>query len=122
MKGYGIIIISHSEWFRKILSHKYLHLTEGIINKNQGKILKTEEWGFRNLSYEIKKNKKGFYFHFKLEGIGKTIEELEKTENIDDVVLRFLTIRVKKNDLETNYFEKFEKKEDKKILEKNEKK
>ena len=107
-----------SENQTKILINKY----HDIINKNQGKILKTEEWGLRNLSYEIKKNKKGFYFHFKLEGVGKTIEELDKTENIDDMVLRFLTIRVKKNDLETNYFEKFEKKEDQRILEKNEKK
>ena len=104
-----------SETQTKKLINKY----HDIINKNQGKILKTEEWGLRNLSYEIKKNKKGFYFHFKLEGVGKTIEELEKTENIDDMVLRFLTIRVKKNDLKTNYFEK---REDQKILEKNEKK
>ena len=104
-----------SETQTKKLINKY----HDIINKNQGKILKTEEWGLRNLSYEIKKNKKGFYFHFKLEAAGKTIEELEKTENIDDMVLRFLTIRVRKNDLKTNYFEK---KEDQKILEKNEKK
>ena len=104
-----------SENQTKILINKY----QDIINKNQGKILKTEDWGLRNLSYEIKKNKKGFYFHFKLEGQGKTIEKLEKTENIDDMVLRFLTIRVKKNDLKTNYFEK---KEDQKILEKYEKK
>ena len=98
---------------------KLIDKHHNIINKNQGKILKTEEWGLRNLSYEIKKNKKGFYFHFKLEGLGGTIEELEKTENIDDMVLRFLTIRVKKIDLKTNYFEK---KEDQKILGKNEKK
>ena len=104
-----------SETQTKKLVSKYSE----IINKNQGKILKTEEWGLKNLSYEIKKNKKGFYFHFKLEGVGETIEKLEKTENIDDMVLRFLTIRVKKNDLNTNYFEK---KEDQKILEKNEKK
>ena len=31
-----------------------------IIETNQGKVLKTEEWGLRNLSYEIKKNRKGF--------------------------------------------------------------
>ena len=104
-----------SESQTKKLVSKY----NDIINKNQGKILKTEEWGLRNLSYEIKKNKKGFYFHFKLEGVGETIEELEKAENIDDMVLRFLTIRVKKNDLNTNYFEK---KEDQKIAEKYEKK
>ena len=31
-----------------------------IINKNSGKVLKTEEWGLRNLVYEIKNNNKGF--------------------------------------------------------------
>ena len=59
-----------------------------------------------NLSYLIKKNKKGNYIHFKIEGSGKTISELEKSEKIDKNLLRFLTIRVKKIDLETNYFEK----------------
>ena len=60
----------------KILINKY----ENIINKNSGKVLKTEEWGLKNLTHMIKNNKKGFYFHIKFEGIGKTIEELEKVE------------------------------------------
>ena len=77
---------------------------EDIIKKNSGKILKTEEWGLRNLSRSIKNNKKGFYFHIKFEGIGKTIEELEKTENIDQSLIRYLTVRVKKHNLEENYF------------------
>ena len=77
-----------------------------IIKKNSGKVLKTEEWGMRNLSHVIKNNKKGFYFHIKFEGTGKTIEELEKAENIDQMLIRFLTVRVKKHDLETNYFSK----------------
>ena len=59
-----------------------------------------------NLSYIIKKNKKGNYIHFKIEGNGNTITELEKSEKIDKNLLRYLTIRVKKIDLETNYFEK----------------
>ena len=79
---------------------------EDIIKKNSGKILKTEEWGLRDLTHRIKNNKKGLYFHIKFEGIGKTIEELEKAENIDDSLLRFLTVRVKEHDLKTNYFEK----------------
>ena len=63
----------------------------------------------------IKKNKKGNYIHFKIEGNGKTINELEKTEKLDKNLLRFLTVRVKKFDLETNYFqEKVEKSEKKK--------
>ena len=79
---------------------------KNIIIKNSGKILKTEEWGLRNFSYVIKNSKKGFYFHIKFEGIGKTIEELEKLGNIDQTIIRFLTVRVKKHDLETNYFSK----------------
>ena len=86
----------------KTLLNKY----EDIIKKNSGKIVKIEEWGLRNLSHVIKNNKKGFYFHIKFEGDGKTIEELEKTGNIDQMLIRFLTVRVKKHDLETNYFSK----------------
>ena len=79
---------------------------EDIIKTNSGKILKTEKWGLRNLSHKIKNNRKGFYFHIKFEGIGKTVQELEKTENIDEMLIRFLTVKVKKHDLETNYFKK----------------
>ena len=99
----------------KTLVDKY----EDIIKKNSGKVLKTEEWGLRNLSHNIKNNKKGFYFHIKFEGIGKTIDELEKAENIDEKLLRYLSVKVKKHDLNTNYFAK---KEIQKTVEKNEKK
>ena len=87
---------------------KLIDKYQNIINKNSGKILKIEEWGLRLLTQTIKKNKKGYYFHIKLEGVGKTIEELERTENIDEMLLRFLTVKVKKHNLETNYFEKKE--------------
>ena len=79
-----------------------------IINKNSGKVLKVEEWGLRNLSHKIKNNKKGFYFHIKFDGVGKTIDELEKAENIDENLIRFLSVKVKKHDLETNFFERKE--------------
>ena len=86
----------------KTIVNKY----ENIIKKNSGKVLKTEEWGLRNLSHIIKNNKKGFYFHIKLKGIGKTIKELEKAENIDQMLIRFLTVKVKEHDLKKEYFEK----------------
>ena len=79
---------------------------EKIINDNSGKVLKTEKWGLRNLAHKIKKNKKGFYFHIKFNGVKKTISELEKAETLDEALFRFLTVKVKKHDLETNYFEK----------------
>ena len=61
-----------------------------------------------NLSYLIKKNRKGSYIHFKIKGEGSIINELEKNEAIDKKLLRYLTVKVKDFDLETNYFSKRE--------------
>ena len=82
-----------------------------IVQKNEGNVVKLEEWGLMNLSYIIKKNKKGNYLHFKIEANGKIISELEKTEKIDKNLLRYLTVKVKKFDLDTEYFNNNEEKE-----------
>ena len=86
----------------KQLTEKY----SKIVEKNDGEVIKTENWGLLNLSYLIKKNKKGSYIHFKIKGQGKVIKELEKNESIDKKLLRHLTVKVKHFDLDTNYFEK----------------
>ena len=75
-----------------------------IVEKNDGELIKTENWGLLNLSYLIKRNKKGSYIHFKFKGKGNVISELEKNEAIDKKLLRYLTVKVKKFDLETNFF------------------
>ena len=86
----------------KQLTEKY----SKIVEKNDGEIVKTENWGLINLSYLIKKNKKGSYIHFKIRGNGVVINELEKNESLDKKLLRYLTVKVKTFDLETNYFSK----------------
>ena len=86
----------------KQLQEKY----SKIIENNEGDIVKLENWGLMNLSYLIKKNKKGNYIHFKIKANGKILSELEKNEKIDKNLLRYLTVKVKKFDLETNYFKK----------------
>ncbi len=97
----------------KQLTEKY----SNIVEKNEGEVVKTENWGLLNLAYLIKKNKKGTYIHFKIKGKGKVVDELEKNEAIDKKLLRYLTVKVKDFDLEANYFgkredgEKFEKRE-----------
>ena len=97
----------------KQLTEKY----SKIVEKNEGEVVKTENWGLLNLAYLIKKNKKGSYIHFKIKGNGKVVKELEKNEAIDKKLIRYLTVKVKSFDLDTNYFtkkeesEKFEKKE-----------
>ena len=91
---------SHSADQLKSLKTKY----SKIIEKNEGEIIKIDDWGLLNLSHEINKNKKGNYIHFKLKGSSLTVLELEKNEKIDSNLLRFLTVRVKKFDLDKNYF------------------
>ena len=86
----------------KQLTDKY----SKIIEKNDGEVIKTENWGLLNLSYLIKKNKKGRYIHIKFKGRGNIVNELEKNEAIDKKLLRYLTVRVKDFDLKTNYFDK----------------
>ena len=82
-----------------------------IVEKLSGNVVKLENWGIMNLSYLIKKNKKGNYIHFKIKADGKIISELEKNEKIDKNLLRYLTVKVKKFDMETDYFKKNEEKE-----------
>jgi small subunit ribosomal protein S6 len=84
------------------LTEKY----SNIVEKNDGNIVQTENWGLLNLSYIIKKNKKANYIHFKIKASGKIIKELEKNESIDQNLLRYMTVKVKKFDLEANYFSK----------------
>jgi|TARA_B100000929_G_scaffold283080_1_gene263776 small subunit ribosomal protein S6 len=94
----------------KQIQEKYTKLVEEF----DGNIVKTENWGLLNLSYLIKKNKKGNYIHFKIKGNGKTISELEKNEKIDKNLLRYLTIKVRQFDLKTNYFGKKEEEKEEK--------
>ena len=86
----------------KQIEEKY----SNIVKKLDGDIVKLENWGLMNLAYLIKRNKKGNYIHFKIKGDGKIISELEKNEKIDKNLLRYLTVRVKKFDLDTDYFKK----------------
>tara|TARA_Y200000002_G_scaffold380597_1_gene392485 strand:- start:30 stop:386 length:357 start_codon:yes stop_codon:yes gene_type:complete len=86
----------------KQLTEKYTK----IVEKNDGEVLQTQNWGLLNLSYIIKKNKKGNYIHFKFKGPTKIVSDLERNESIDKNLIRYLTIKVKKLDLESNYFSK----------------
>ena len=92
----------------KQLIEKYSKIVENL----DGNIVKTENWGLLDLSYIINKNKKGNYIHFKIKGESKIISELEKNEKIDKNLLKYMTIKVKKFDLDTEYFSNKEKNQD----------
>ena len=85
-----------------------------IINGSSGKVVKIEKWGLLNFARKINNYHKGFYIHYKFEGSNKTVYEIKKNIIIDSSILRHLTIKCKKLDLETEYFKKDNKENEKK--------
>ena len=85
-----------------------------IINSSSGKVVKVEKWGLLNFARKINNYKKGFYIHYKFEGNSQTVDEIKKNIIIDNSVLRHLTIKYKKLDLDTEYFRKNGKEDEKK--------
>jgi small subunit ribosomal protein S6 len=67
-----------------------------ILEKNDGRILKEEDWGIRSLAYPIKKSSKGKYSNIYIEGNNKVIKEIELFERYDERVMKFLSIKIKK--------------------------
>ena len=85
-----------------------------IINSSSGKVVKIEQWGFLNFARKINNYNKGFYIHYKFEGNSKTVDEIKKNIIIDNSIVRHLTIKYKKLDLNTEYFKKEDKQKEKK--------
>ena len=65
-----------------------------VVTEQGGQVTKREYWGLRNLSYRIKKNRKGHYVMFNLDAPPKAVNELERTMRINEDVIRYLTVRV----------------------------
>jgi small subunit ribosomal protein S6 len=65
-----------------------------IIQDNGGSVAKTETWGLRSLSYRIAKNRKAHYVMLDLDAPPAAVAELERQSNINEDIIRFLTIRV----------------------------
>jgi small subunit ribosomal protein S6 len=65
-----------------------------VLTEHGAEVTKTEYWGLRNLSYRIKKNRKGHYLHLNLRAPADAITELERQERLSDDVLRYLTVKV----------------------------
>lgn len=78
-------------------------LVEELSNKIKelgGATTKTEYWGLRNLTYRIKKNRKGHYALINIDAPAPVVHEFERLLRINEDVMRFKTIRVEALDPE----------------------
>ena len=65
-----------------------------IVTDNEGKVTKTETWGLRSLAYRIAKNRKAHYVMLEIDAPGSVIAELERQTQINEDVIRYMTVRV----------------------------
>jgi len=69
-----------------------------VLTEQGGTVAKVEYWGLRNLSYRVKKNRKGHYLHLNIDAPASAMSELERTQRINEDVLRYLTVRVEEHE------------------------
>lgn len=63
------------------------------IVKNGGEVVANLDKGMRNLAYEIKKNKRGYYYVIYFKAAPALVLELERLYRINEDILRFIVIK-----------------------------
>ncbi len=93
MKKFEAVLLLSPESSNNIVEQNIKSFKD-IITNNSGKITNSEDWGLRDLSYDINNFKKAFYKYFQLEINGSNIQKIAKTLNQNDNILRHLFIKV----------------------------
>ena len=65
-----------------------------LVEENGGEIIEVDEWGSQRLSYPINKKRNGYYVNMYFRGAGDMIPRVERALEINDSVLRYLTLRM----------------------------
>jgi len=70
----------------------------GIVEQAGGRVLKTESWGVRSLTYRMNKNRKAHFVLLNIDAPSAAIAEVERQERISEDVLRYLTVKVEEHE------------------------
>lgn len=70
----------------------------GIVEQLGGKVVKTENWGVRSLTYRMNKNRKAHFVLLNIDGPSAAVAEIERQERINEDVIRYLTVRVEEHE------------------------
>jgi len=75
---------------------EYLQKIEEIMKSHGGTISDINRWGRRKLAYPIEKKDQGYYTVITFEAEGPAIAAIEQDFEMDETILRYLTIVVEK--------------------------
>lgn len=92
MKHYETMFIVKPTLVEEEIKAKIEFFKEAI-TKNGGEIETCLDMGMRHLAYEIKKNKRGYYFVIYFKAEPKLILELERLYRINEDILRFIVVK-----------------------------
>ncbi|MGE5893032.1 MAG: 30S ribosomal protein S6 [bacterium] len=70
-----------------------------VITRNGGEIIKSENWGKKNLAYEVNKKKKGYYLFLVFKSPSEVIRKLEDYYKVFDPVFKFMIIKLGKKEV-----------------------
>jgi small subunit ribosomal protein S6 len=65
-----------------------------LVEKEGGTVVRMDDVGIRRLAYPIQKKEDGYYVLFEIEGSGQEIAELERRMRVNDMIMRYITVRV----------------------------
>jgi small subunit ribosomal protein S6 len=65
-----------------------------LVEKDGGTVSVVEGWGRRRMAYQINKKTEGYYVLLEIEGSGQEIAELERRFRVNDLIMRYMTVRV----------------------------
>jgi small subunit ribosomal protein S6 len=65
-----------------------------LIEKEGGTVVRMDDIGRKTLAYPIEKKTEGHYVLFEIEGSGQEIAELERRMRVNDMIIRYMTVRV----------------------------
>ncbi len=98
MRHYEIVLLIHPDQSEQVPA--MLERYKGVITAAEGKIHREEDWGRRQLAYQINKLSKAHYLCLNVEATKESIAELEHAFRFNDAVLRHMTIQKKKAETE----------------------
>lgn len=65
---------------------------QDLIARNGGTVTAVNKWGRKRLAYSISKKTNGFYVNFEFEAAGTVVAALDRSYQLDEMILRYLTI------------------------------